>query len=58
MSEIKEAYGVEAFVADLRRIAREESDEREICRKLEPLSLRLAHTLANQPGGLKEEYFK
>jgi predicted metal-dependent enzyme (double-stranded beta helix superfamily) len=58
MSEVNDAYSVEDYVADLRRIDREESDDREKCRKLESLSLKLAHTLANQPGGLKEEYFK
>ncbi len=59
MSEATDlTYDVPQFVEDMRRIAREESDEREICKKLKPLALQLAHTLANQPGGLKEEYFK
>jgi predicted metal-dependent enzyme (double-stranded beta helix superfamily) len=58
MSEVLESYTVEKYVEDLRKIDREETDEREIVRRLKPFSLKLAASLAAQPGGFSEDYYK
>lgn len=47
-------YGLQQYVADLRTIAREETDERKIAERVRPL----AERFANSPGWMKDEYWK
>ncbi len=58
MSEVIElAYSVEEYVEDMRKIRREETDEVNIIKRLEPLALKLAKSLASAPGWIKDSHY-
>ena len=51
-------YDVPEFVEDLRRIVREETDERRIVELLEPHILKLARTISTTPGWIRDEHYE